>query len=148
MDSPSRRVVTVLKRLVGALMALIGGLLIVGIGVFILGLLTVSQNPSIGPSESAFDSFFVLPLEQAFVLIYFAFFAAAPVWLLFYVPCHLLIPRNSVLWQPWLCVPLGAVAGAAAFWAELSIVTWGHDFKTRRCGSSLLRIESSAKRRT
>jgi hypothetical protein len=107
-------------------MALIGGLLIVGIGVFILGLLTDSQNPNI-PSDGAFDSFFVLPLEQAFVTIYFAFFAAAPIWLLFYLPCHLLIPRTSVLWLPWVCVPLGALAGGAAYWAESSWITWGHD---------------------
>jgi hypothetical protein len=108
-------------------MALIGGLLIVGIGVFILGLMTVGQSPSVGPPQGDFDSLFVLPLEQGFVTIYFAFFAAAPIWLLFYLPCHLLIPRTSVLWRPWACVPLGALAGAAAYWAELAIVTWGHD---------------------
>jgi hypothetical protein len=47
-------------------MALIGGLLIVGLGVFILGLVTVSQNSGI---------------VEAFAVIYFAFFAAAPIWL-------------------------------------------------------------------
>ena len=68
-DTQSGQVVTILKRSLGALMALIGGLLIVGIGVFILGLLTVSQNPNVGLSESAFESLFVRPLETALILI-------------------------------------------------------------------------------
>jgi len=55
----------------------------------------------------------------------FAGIVAAPIWLLFYLPCHLLIPRSSVLWPPRVCIPLGAVAGAAAFWVELSFTTWG-----------------------
>jgi hypothetical protein len=74
--------------------------------------------PSTGDVSSA-------PL-QAFVVICFGFFFAAPIWLLFYLPCHLFIPRTSMLWQPWTCAPLGALAGAAAFYVELSIITWRH----------------------
>ncbi len=78
-------------------MALIGGLLIVGIRLVII----VSwQNPGISSSQGVFDRLFVLPLAEAFVVTYFAFFFAAPIWLLFYLPCHLFIPRKSVLWQP------------------------------------------------
>ena len=80
-NSRSRLVVTVLKRSAGALIALIGGLVIVGIGVFILRLL---DNPDIRSYP-----------VQALVLIFFAFFFAAPIWLLSYLPCHLLIPRKS-----------------------------------------------------
>ncbi len=108
-------------------MALIGGLLVVAIGAFILGMVTISGNPGIDSSQNVLYSLFVLPLVQALVFTVFAFCATAPIWLLFYLPCHLLIPRTSVLWRPWACVPLGALAGGAAFWVELSIVTWGHD---------------------
>jgi hypothetical protein len=55
----------------------------------------------------------------------FAGIVAAPIWLLFYLPCHLLIPRSSVLWPPRVCIFLGAVAGEAAFWVKLSFTTWG-----------------------
>jgi hypothetical protein len=116
---------TILKRSVGALLALIGGLLIVGIGVFMLALLTF-PNSGISSSQGAF-SFLVVPLVQTFVVLYFAFIAAAPSWLLFYLPCHLFIPRDSVLWRPWACVPLGALVGGAAFSLELMVITWGHD---------------------
>jgi hypothetical protein len=40
---------------------------------------------------------------QACVVTVFAFFAAFPIWLLFYLPCHLFISRSSVLWEPRLC---------------------------------------------
>src|SRR5258708_30598914 len=113
-------------------MALIGGLLVVAIGAFILGMVTISGNPGIDSSQNVLYSLFVLPLVQALVFTVFAFCATAPIWLLFYLPCHLLIPRTSVLWRPWACVPLGALAGGAAFLAELSIVSWVHDLKLRR----------------
>jgi hypothetical protein len=35
--------------------------------------------------------------------------------------------RTSVPWRPLAGVPLGALAGEAAFWVELPIVTWVHD---------------------
>jgi hypothetical protein len=129
-NSPSRRIVTVLKRLVEALMALIGGLLIVAIGLFILGFVAACVNPNIISSQKAVDRFFMAPLLQTYVIIYFTVIAAAPIWLIFYLPCHLLIRRSSVLWRPWLCIPLGAVAGAAAFWGELSFITRGANLNT------------------
>jgi hypothetical protein len=119
-----------LKRLVGALMALIGGFLIVAIGLFILGFIAVCVNPSIISSQKAVDRFFMAPLLQTYVIIYFTVIAAAPIWLIFYLPCHLFIPRNSVLWRPWLCIPLGAVAGAAAFSGELSFINRGANLNT------------------
>jgi len=67
---------------------------------------------------------------QACVVTVFAFFAAFPIWLLFYLPCHLFISRSSVLWEPRLCTSLRAVAGAAAFWAELTVFTLGRNLNS------------------
>jgi hypothetical protein len=83
-DSQSGQVVTILKRSLGALMALIGSLLIVAIGLFILGFIAVCVNPGIISSQKAFDRFFMGPLLQTFVIIYFTVIAAAPIWLIFY----------------------------------------------------------------
>jgi hypothetical protein len=129
-DSQSGQIVTILKRSIGALMALIGGLLIVAIGVFVLSLLSIIANPSIVASPKAIDLFLFAPLGQAFVITCFAGVAAAPIWLFFYLPCHLFIPRSSVLWEPGVCTSLGAVAGAAAFWAELTVLSLGRDLNS------------------
>jgi hypothetical protein len=34
---------------------------------------------------------------EVLVIMFLAFFQQRPIWLLFYLLCHLLIPRNSVL---------------------------------------------------
>ncbi len=36
-----------------------------------------------------------------------------PTWAFVFVWVYLFTPRHSCLWKPWLCVPLGAVAGTA-----------------------------------
>ena len=129
-DSQSPHVVTVLKRSLGALMALIGGLLVVGIGAFILSLVTIVGNPRIVVSQKPIDVFLFAPLGQALVITCFAGIVATPIWLFFYLPCHLLIPRSSVLWRPSVCIPLGAIAGAAAFWVGLTVLTLGRNLNS------------------
>jgi hypothetical protein len=38
---------------------------------------------------------------------------AVPVWLLILLPVSVWLPPSSRLWHPFVCAPLGAVAGAA-----------------------------------
>jgi Immunity protein 27 len=130
MNSLSRHRVTILKRSVGALMALIGGLLVVGIGAFVLSLVTIVGNPRIVVSQKPIDVFLFAPLGQALVITCFAGIVATPIWLFFYLPCHLLIPRSSLLWRPQVCIPLGAIAGAAAFWVGLTLLTIGRNLSS------------------
>ena len=124
-NSQNGQVVTILKRSLGALVALIGGLLIVAIGIFFFGMATIPGRAEIDSSQNVFYLLFVWPLIPALLITFYAFCAAAPIWLLFYLPCHLLIPRTSTLWRPRVCIPLGAVAGVAGFWVELTVLTFG-----------------------
>jgi hypothetical protein len=111
-------------------MALIGGLLVVGIGAFILSLVMIIGNPRIVVSQKPIDVFLFAPLGQALVITCFAGIVATPIWLFFYLPCHLLIPRRSVLWRPRVCIPLGAVAGAATFWVGLTVLSLGRNLNS------------------
>ena len=53
-------------------------------------------------SHAIFAAFFVIIVGGPVVLV---------VWLCLLWPLFALVPRTSKLWQPWICVPCGVVAG-------------------------------------
>lgn len=59
----------------------------------------INGDPGIDTTQNVLYSLFVMPLISTVLITVYAFCAAAPIWFLFYLPCHLLIPRTSVLWS-------------------------------------------------
>ncbi len=53
-------------------------------------------------SKFIWDSLEMLPFMGIWIL---------PVWAVILVPLYLFVPRGSLLWNPFVCVPLGALAG-------------------------------------
>ena len=60
---------------------------------------------------------FVTQVGRPDVIVFLiaATYSALVVWLFMLWPLYRWVPRHSLFWRPWLCVPCGAVAGALLF---------------------------------
>jgi MFS family permease len=89
------------KRVLGSVVATLSGWIAGWIALVLLG----------GYGSDFFHHWRALSLGEA--LGFFAFMAIwiVPVWAVVLVPLYLFVPRKSFLWKPFVCVPLGSLAG-------------------------------------
>jgi hypothetical protein len=105
--------------LLGAICSLLIRLLILGVLIFIFGMLQYSfweKNEIIYPRDTA-ARLLLFPSAEASIIMIYALAFALPAWLAVFLPCYIFIPASSRLWKPMILIPLGAIAGIAAYWS-------------------------------
>ena len=92
-------VVSIFKQLLGTFVALIGGWFAGVVCIVVIGFTGIGgdQRGSV--------------VEASLMEAVFLWFYLIPVWIVALIPLYLAIPRTSLLWRPYICISLGALAG-------------------------------------